>query len=201
MEDGVRVVQFVRSKAADWNIDPQRVAVSGGSAGAVMALWIALNDDQADGSGIDSVARLSSRVSCAISYGGPTSLDPEVILEHVGGSPQIHPSLLPFYGVAHLDELQLPEKRSLVERASPINHVTADDPPLYLKHNSAVTGPPVPADASFGESIHHAKFGRLLKDRCDALGVRCILSCRDVRAEMDELAFLKDVFGLGGRHD
>src|SRR5688500_16252089 len=32
--DSARAIQFARSKAKEWNIDPQRVAASGGSAGA-----------------------------------------------------------------------------------------------------------------------------------------------------------------------
>ncbi len=31
--DGARAVQFLRSKAKDWNIDPKRFAATGGSAG------------------------------------------------------------------------------------------------------------------------------------------------------------------------
>ena len=34
LEDAARALQFVRSKAAEWNIDKERIAASGGSAGA-----------------------------------------------------------------------------------------------------------------------------------------------------------------------
>ena len=34
LEDAARALQFVRSKAAEWNIDPARIGASGGSAGA-----------------------------------------------------------------------------------------------------------------------------------------------------------------------
>src|SRR5262245_27814718 len=33
MNDGARAVQFLRSKAKEWNLDPKRVAATGGSAG------------------------------------------------------------------------------------------------------------------------------------------------------------------------
>ena len=65
MHDGARAVQFVRSKAKEWNIDPAHIAVSGTSAGATLALWIALHDDLADPSSPDPVARQSTRVQCA----------------------------------------------------------------------------------------------------------------------------------------
>ena len=35
LEDAARAVQFLRSKAAEWNIDKTRIAATGGSAGAV----------------------------------------------------------------------------------------------------------------------------------------------------------------------
>ena len=37
-DDAARALQFVRSKAAEWNIDKPRIAASGGSAGACSAV-------------------------------------------------------------------------------------------------------------------------------------------------------------------
>lgn len=34
MHDSARAIQFLRTKATEWNIDPQRIACTGGSAGA-----------------------------------------------------------------------------------------------------------------------------------------------------------------------
>jgi len=73
-EDAVRVVQFVRSKAGEWNLDPSRTALIGGSAGAHLSVWVAMRDDFADPSSDDPIERLSSRVSCAIDCWGPTDL-------------------------------------------------------------------------------------------------------------------------------
>jgi acetyl esterase/lipase len=41
MHDSARTLQFLRSKASQWNIDPTRIAAAGGSAGACTSLWIA----------------------------------------------------------------------------------------------------------------------------------------------------------------
>src|SRR5262249_44541121 len=43
-QDGSRAVQFLRSKAKDWNIDPKRIAATGGSAGAGMSLWLGFHE-------------------------------------------------------------------------------------------------------------------------------------------------------------
>jgi acetyl esterase/lipase len=191
MLDGARVVQFVRSKADEWNIDPERVACSGGSAGALMSTWLATHDDLADPESEDPIARQSTRISCAATYDGPTELDRNVILKHIGGQPSIHPSYLPFFGAQSMDEMDSPEKQKLVWEASPTNHVTKDDPPLFLRHNKALAGTPHPPRTHHGRTIHHPMHGMFLKGKYDALGLTCHVVCEDRPSQIDELAFLK----------
>ena len=59
--DAARALQFVRSKAAEWNLDKQRIGATGGSAGACTSLWLAFHDDMADPKSDDPVARESTR--------------------------------------------------------------------------------------------------------------------------------------------
>src|SRR5205807_7407253 len=46
--DACRAVQFVRLNAAQWDLDPHRMAVGGGSQGALPALYIACAGERAD---------------------------------------------------------------------------------------------------------------------------------------------------------
>jgi len=48
VHDAARAIQFLRSKAADWNINKDRLALAGNSAGACTAMWILLHDDLAE---------------------------------------------------------------------------------------------------------------------------------------------------------
>jgi len=48
MQDCARTLQYLRHKADEFGIDPTRVAVSGGSAGAVITMWIAYKGDMAN---------------------------------------------------------------------------------------------------------------------------------------------------------
>ena len=41
-------MQYIRSRAKEWNIDPTRIASYGSSAGAGTSLWLAFHDDLAD---------------------------------------------------------------------------------------------------------------------------------------------------------
>ena len=92
LEDAARALQFVRSKAAEWNIDKTRIGASGGSAGAYSSLWLAFHDDMADPQSSDPIARESTRLLCAGVVGAQTSLDPKQMKEwtpniNYGGTP------------------------------------------------------------------------------------------------------------------
>jgi acetyl esterase/lipase len=58
-----RAVQFLRSKAKDWNVDPQRIGVAGASAGALISEWIGYHEDLAKPGGNDPVDKMSSLAS------------------------------------------------------------------------------------------------------------------------------------------
>jgi hypothetical protein len=66
-----RAVQFVRSKAKNWNIDPKRICCGGVSAGALISEFLAYHDDFADPEANDAVARESSRPAVVVSIMQP----------------------------------------------------------------------------------------------------------------------------------
>lgn len=179
MLDSARVVQFVRSKAKEWNIDPNRIGLTGGSAGAVISMWIAYRDDMANPNSEDPVERFSTRVTCIVPLAGPTTLDPKVILQRIGGNPTIHPAMLPFFGVQSIPELEAPDKQKLIAEASPVTYVTSDDPPTFMFYSFPLGGTPLPPDANINLSIHHPEFGVLLKEKLDAAGVENVLQSKD----------------------
>jgi acetyl esterase/lipase len=173
MLDGARAIQFIRSKAAELGIDPNRIAASGNSAGAGIALWVGFHDDLADPMSRDSVARVSSRVCCLGVDGAQTSYDPRFIKALVGGRAHEHPALRWFYGIKSDAEADSPRIQKLYEEASPINYVTSDDPPVIMFY--AEPDAPLPAEAKAGQGIHHPRFGRALKSKLDPLGIECIV--------------------------
>ncbi len=169
--DGVRAVQFVRAKAKEWNIYPKQIALSGSSAGGLMALWIALHDDQADPASEDPIARQSTRVTCVVPYITACSIEPDYVRQHLGAND--FGAILPLFGVATVEELSRPGKAALIHNASPLTHLSPDDPPILSIFRSPLSPTPLPPDAKFGQWIHHPKFGELLKRACDYIGVEC----------------------------
>ena len=177
MVDGARAVQFLRSKAKEWNLDPQRVAATGGSAGAGISLWIGFHDDLAKPKSDDPVERQSRRLTCVGVTGAQTSYDPRVIKEWVGGRAYEHPALRALFGLKPGEPMDAPRAHKLFEEASAITHLTADDPPVFLFYNEPKG--PLPADAKVGQGIHHPNFGVKLKEKMDALKIECVLRHAD----------------------
>jgi len=85
MDDACRAVQLVRLNAAKWNLDPQRIAVGGGSQGALLALYVGCSVDRSDEKSGDPVARISSKVTCVAAYRSQPSIDPKRMQEWVPG--------------------------------------------------------------------------------------------------------------------
>lgn len=169
MHDCARAIQFIRRNAKQWNIDPKRLAAYGGSAGAGISQWLAFHDDMAKPKSKDPVERESTRLSCAIPFNAQCTYDPREIKKIVPGNAYDHAALKLLYGLPedwNWDEDKVDEKLdALLKDASPINHLTKDDPPVFVYHLAGNNKP---------GNIHHPNFGEHLKNRMDKLGIECV---------------------------
>jgi len=68
LKDAQRALRTVRSKAAEWDIDPAKVGISGFSAGGHLASTAAARFDDGDASSSDPIERVSSRPDFAILF-------------------------------------------------------------------------------------------------------------------------------------
>jgi acetyl esterase/lipase/regulation of enolase protein 1 (concanavalin A-like superfamily) len=127
VKDCLRAIQFVRHNAAKWRIDPQRIGVTGGSAGGHLSLWVAVHDDAAEAKSNDPVARQSSRVACAVSFAGPTDWSLLTTLEHK------HPAYRQLLGYAPGTPASEMDAKAKTD-VSPISFVSPDDPPIMQVH-------------------------------------------------------------------
>jgi len=124
--DVLRALRWVRSRAADFDLESDRVGVWGFSAGGHLASTAATHFDAGDASADDPVERVSSRPDFAIlSYPVVTFTDEEYV--HKGSRRNL------------LGDDPNPE---LVELLSNEKRVTAQTPPTFLFHTNEDTGVP-----------------------------------------------------------
>jgi acetyl esterase/lipase len=176
LHDAARALQFVRSKAGEWNIDKERVGASGGSAGACSSLWLAFHPDMADPKSSDPVARESTRLWCAAVNGAQTTLDPQQMKDWTPNS-RYGGHAFGFTGdkaknLSQFDEFLAKRDTILpwIAEYSPYALVTSDDPPVYLSY-----GAPPAIGQEQKDPTHTANFGVKLQEHCTSTGVVCDL--------------------------
>ena len=195
--DSARAIQFIRHNGKEWNLDPTRIAATGGSAGAGISLWLGFHEDLADPDNEDPVLRQSTRLTCMAVYNGQTSYDPRFIRDLFPDTTTYKESALAqLFGVDlnKLDDLPQ-EKYRLFEEVSALPHLTKDDAPAALFYASKLETP----ITSQGIGIHHPRFGKALKEKMDELDIECEVHTGIPRGnEWTKLTvdFVKQAFGM-----
>ena len=176
LTDAARALQFVRSKAAEWNIDKDRIGASGGSAGACTSLWLAFHDDLADPKSSDPVARESTRLWCAAVDGAQTTLDPKQMRDWTPNSKYGNHAFGfkgdPAKKLSAFDEYYNKRDTILpwIAEYSPYALVTKDDPAIYMYYSAP---PALGQDQK--DPTHTSNFGVKLQEHCKEVGVECEL--------------------------
>jgi acetyl esterase/lipase len=133
-------IRYLRANAATLNLDGNRFAAFGSSAGGHLAALAATSIGVADLEDLSQGnATISSAVQAAISWYGPTNLslmDSQLLAESCPSGSAVH-SLA---GSAESDLLGCTVGdaacAAAVDRASPITYVGADTPPMLILHGT-----------------------------------------------------------------
>ena len=143
-----RGVRFIRHHAADYGIDPDRLGVTGGSAGGHLSLMLATRGGPGQADSVDVIDRESSAVqAAAIFYPVTDLLNLGASTENPGdgGPPK---SFVKGFGPDALD----PSKWQVIGReSSPIYHIHPDMPPILIHHGDADTLTPLEQSTWFQE--------------------------------------------------
>jgi acetyl esterase/lipase len=125
LHDAKAAVRWLRARADELGIDPDRVAAWGESAGGHLAALVGLAGSELEGE--IGIVGPSSAVSAVVGWYTPTNL--ATIAEGIGADPAA-----PSSREAQLVGAPLPSVPELVAQASPVTHAHADAPSFLLLH-------------------------------------------------------------------
>jgi len=146
VEDVNRGVRFIRHHAREYGIDPNRLGVTGGSAGGHLSLMLATRGGPGSPDASDPVDRESSAVQAvAIFFPATDLLNLRGSTEDPGdgGPPK---SFVKAFGPQATDPAAW---KQIGRDMSPIYHVTASLPPVLIIHGGADTLTPPAQSQSF----------------------------------------------------
>jgi acetyl esterase/lipase len=130
VEDVKCAVRWLRANADKLGVDPNKIGVAGGSAGGHLSMMIGYASDVPELEGAGGHGDTSSRVQAVVNLYGPTDLTTDFA--------RSKGDVINFIGGKTYDEA--PEQYRL---ASPITHVTKDDPPTLILHGSIDSTVPI----------------------------------------------------------
>ena len=125
VHDVKAAVRWLRANAARFGIDPDRIGVTGGSAGGHLALFLGLTGGIAEFEGSGPNPEQSSRVACVVNYYGPTDFTKSY------GKSVDAAEVLPLFLGGDLEH-----DRAAHIKASPLNWVSPSAAPVLTIHGT-----------------------------------------------------------------
>ncbi len=138
MSDACRAVQFVRLHAAEWNLDPQKIAVAGSSQGTLPALYVGCSPDHANPNATNALDRVSTKVVGVGAWRSQPSIDPQQMQEWVPGVVWGPPALGCTFPESLARRSQL---LPVIEKWSPEAQLNSTSAPTYFEYDWGLTKP------------------------------------------------------------
>lgn len=170
-------LQFLRSNAEDYNIDPTKVIMAGNSAGAGASLLLAVNSDLKKPNASDPVLRESTLLSGIVLFNTQASFDltrwGATIFEEydlnwtsILNGDIFRNVVFDFYGVQSVQELQNPEVQKQLSKLQMLRLISSDDPEIFAE---TLRNKMLPVDRD--DYNHHVNHVAAIKERCEDMGV------------------------------
>lgn len=146
-----QAIRCVRSHAKDYGINPDKICVSGGSAGGHLSLMAAATSDAGDPAAKDPIAHFSSKVNAVAVFFPPTDFENwgtpgTLMLAKANGAFAFPAFGLTANGTSDSD-------KAIIHNSSPINYVTKDFPPCLIIHGDSDQLVPVQQSKEFDAKL------------------------------------------------
>lgn len=133
-QDIHRAVRFIRHNAGKYGVDPDKIGISGGSAGGHLSLTMGVKGAAGKADAKDPVDRESSAVQCVACFYPPT----DFLNYGQPGEDAVGVGVLKNFKPAFGSQADTPEGRQKLGREiSPIYFVSSNTPPVLIIHGDA----------------------------------------------------------------
>lgn len=163
VQDVQRAVRFIRFHAAEYGVDPNRIGISGASAGGHLSLMMGVAGGDGRPEAKDPVDRVSSAVQAVACFFPPTDF---LNYGKEGASAMKIDTLKAFwpaFGVTEATPADTSEK--IARLVSPITYVSAKMPPTLIIHGDADTLVPIQQSQRFLAKLEEWKIPHKLEVR------------------------------------
>lgn len=179
LNDSKRCLQYLRFHAEKYNIDKNRIACSGGSAGAGTSLWLAFSDDMADPENEDRVLRESTRITCAGAFATQSTYDifqwKEIIGVPVAETPEQLQSIAIAFGRKPENDTDLSALTKIRQELDFLSKMDKNDAPVFV-YNKHDAGVPTNQD----ELNHHPLHAKALKEKAEEVGLEAVVYAPEI---------------------
>jgi acetyl esterase/lipase len=139
LQDAARAVRLVRSRAAEWQLDPKRIGIVGSSAGGHLASTLLTHFDSGDAAAPDPIDRVCCRPDVGVLCYPVITMGDET---HKGSRDNL---------------LGTNPPPALIAELSNEHHVTAGTPPCFIFHTADDAAVPVENSLNFALALRKAK--------------------------------------------
>ena len=174
MNDSKRCLQYLRFHAEKYNIDSNRIACSGGSAGAGTSLWLAFSGEMADAESEDPVLRESTKITCAGAFATQSTYDilqwAEILGLPLNNTPEEKEMIARAFGFESAVGVNLEEEKEIRHKLDFLGKMDENASPFFV-YNRREGGIPTNDD----ELQHHPVHAKALKEQAEKFGVEAVV--------------------------
>ncbi|MEZ5043431.1 MAG: alpha/beta hydrolase [Saprospiraceae bacterium] len=124
LDDVTCAIKWLKQHASEYHIDPQKIAVIGGSAGGHLGMMLAYHaSDSTYSQPVGCETGVDSKIQALVNLYGPTDLTTPYSVAH--------PSVIALIGSEYSDTT-----KTKFEAASPLFFISPDDPPTLIFHGT-----------------------------------------------------------------
>lgn len=198
MKDSKRCLQYIRYQSERYNIDKNRIACSGGSAGAGTSLWLAFNDNMAELENEDLVLRESTCLTCAGAFDTQSTYDIfqwcDILGLPKGKTSEELFKIARGFGLKSAENIDLFKETKIRKELDFLSQMNKNSSPFFV-FNKKTGGIPQNED----QLNHHPLHAKALKVRAMEVGVEAVVYAPQIglvdSSEKDLVDFFLEKFG------